>query len=118
VDINQSEVDALVVRSYLSGEEWDNGAAIKKAIEAYSQTWCSSFSPKPLSALVELASDRSILGNASQSGRPLHGLRVTVASRGDGTRHRDALPQPRLFIDFHITWEGLAAIPGKNRDRG
>jgi hypothetical protein len=33
VDINQSERDALVVRGYLSEEEWDNGAAIKKAIE-------------------------------------------------------------------------------------
>jgi hypothetical protein len=89
------------------------GPQSKRRLRAYSQTWCSSFSPKPLSA-VELASDRSILGNASQSGGPLHGLRVTVASRGDGTRHRDALPQPRLFIDFHITWEGLAAILGKN----
>ena len=73
MDINQSEVDALVVRSYLSGEEWDNGAAIKKAIEAYSQTWCSSFSPKPLSALVELASDRSIRRNASQVEEQSHG---------------------------------------------
>jgi hypothetical protein len=34
---------------------------------AYSQTWCSSFSPKSLRA-VELTSDRSILGNASQVG--------------------------------------------------
>ena len=34
VDINQSERDALVVRGYLSEEERDNGAAIKKAIEA------------------------------------------------------------------------------------
>ena len=33
VDINQSERDALVVGGYLSEEEWDNGAAIKKAIE-------------------------------------------------------------------------------------
>jgi hypothetical protein len=33
VDVNQSEVDALVVRGYLSEEERDNGAAIKKAIE-------------------------------------------------------------------------------------
>jgi hypothetical protein len=34
VDINQGERDALVVRGYLSEEERDNGAAIKKAIEA------------------------------------------------------------------------------------
>ena len=34
VDINQIECDALVVRSYLSEEERDNGAALKKAIEA------------------------------------------------------------------------------------
>ena len=33
VDINQSERDALVVGGYLSEEERDNGAAIKKAIE-------------------------------------------------------------------------------------
>jgi hypothetical protein len=33
VDVNQSEVDALVVWGYLSEEERDNGAAIKKAIE-------------------------------------------------------------------------------------
>ena len=33
MDVNQSEVDALVVRGYLSEEERDNGAAIKKAIE-------------------------------------------------------------------------------------
>ena len=33
VDVNQSEVDPLVVRGYLSEEERDNGAAIKKAIE-------------------------------------------------------------------------------------
>jgi hypothetical protein len=34
VDVSQSERDALVVRGYLSEEERDNGAAIKKAIEA------------------------------------------------------------------------------------
>jgi hypothetical protein len=34
VDINQGERDALVVRGYLSEEERDNGASIKKAIEA------------------------------------------------------------------------------------
>ena len=34
VDVNQSERDALVVRGYLSEEDRDNGAAIKKAIEA------------------------------------------------------------------------------------
>ena len=34
VDINQSERDALVVGGYLSEEERDNGAAIKKGIEA------------------------------------------------------------------------------------
>jgi hypothetical protein len=33
VALNQSERDALVVRGYLSEEERDNGAAIKKAIE-------------------------------------------------------------------------------------
>jgi hypothetical protein len=33
VDVNQSERDALVVRGYLSEEERDDGAAIKKAIE-------------------------------------------------------------------------------------
>jgi hypothetical protein len=33
VDVNQSDCDALVVRGYLSEEERDNGAAIKKAIE-------------------------------------------------------------------------------------
>jgi hypothetical protein len=31
---NQSERDALFVRGYLAEEERDNGAAIKKAIEA------------------------------------------------------------------------------------
>jgi hypothetical protein len=34
VVINQSERDALVVRGYLSEEDRDNGAAIKKGIEA------------------------------------------------------------------------------------
>ena len=34
VDVSQSERDALVVRGYLSEEDRDNGAAIKKAIEA------------------------------------------------------------------------------------
>jgi hypothetical protein len=33
VDVSQSERDALVVRGYLSEEDRDNGAAIKKAIE-------------------------------------------------------------------------------------
>jgi hypothetical protein len=32
--VSQSERDALVVRGYLSEEDRDNGAAIKKAIEA------------------------------------------------------------------------------------
>jgi hypothetical protein len=34
VALNQSERDALVVRGYLSEEERDDGAALKKAIEA------------------------------------------------------------------------------------
>jgi hypothetical protein len=34
VEVSQSERDALVVRGYLSEEDGDNGAAIKKAIEA------------------------------------------------------------------------------------
>ena len=34
VDVSQSELDALVVRGYLSGEERDSGAALKKAVEA------------------------------------------------------------------------------------
>ena len=33
VDVSQSERDALVVRGYLSEEDRNNGAAIKKAIE-------------------------------------------------------------------------------------
>ena len=33
VDVSQSERDALVVRGYLSEEDRDNGAALKKAIE-------------------------------------------------------------------------------------
>ena len=33
VDVSQSERDALVVRGYVSEEDRDNGAAIKKAIE-------------------------------------------------------------------------------------
>ena len=33
VDVNQTERDALVVRGYLSEEDRDNGAAVKKAIE-------------------------------------------------------------------------------------
>ena len=33
VDVSQSELDALVVRGYLSEEDRDHGAAIKKAIE-------------------------------------------------------------------------------------
>jgi hypothetical protein len=32
--INQGERDALVVRGYLSEKERDNGAALKKAVEA------------------------------------------------------------------------------------
>jgi hypothetical protein len=34
VDVSQSELDALVVRGYLSEGERDNGVALKKAIEA------------------------------------------------------------------------------------
>ena len=34
VELSQSERDALVVRGYLSEEDRDNGAAIKKAIES------------------------------------------------------------------------------------
>jgi hypothetical protein len=34
IDVSQSERDALLVRGYLSEEDRDNGAAIKKAIEA------------------------------------------------------------------------------------
>src|ERR1700732_2583800 len=33
IDVSQGERDALVVRGYLSEEDRDNGAAIKKAIE-------------------------------------------------------------------------------------
>jgi hypothetical protein len=33
VEVSQGECDALVVRGYLSEEDRDNGAAIKKAIE-------------------------------------------------------------------------------------
>jgi hypothetical protein len=33
IDLSQSERNALVVRGYLSEEDGDNGAAIKKAIE-------------------------------------------------------------------------------------
>ena len=34
VDVNQSELDALIVRGYLPEEERNSGAALKKAIEA------------------------------------------------------------------------------------
>jgi hypothetical protein len=34
IDVSQRERDVLVVRGYLSEEDQDNGAAIKKAIEA------------------------------------------------------------------------------------
>ena len=34
VEVNQSQRDALVARGYLSEEDGENGAAIKKAIEA------------------------------------------------------------------------------------
>ena len=34
IDVSQSELDALVVRGYLSEGERDNGVALKKAIEA------------------------------------------------------------------------------------
>jgi hypothetical protein len=34
IDVSQSERDALVVRGYLSEEDGDNGAALKRAIEA------------------------------------------------------------------------------------
>jgi hypothetical protein len=34
VEVSQGDRDALVVRGYLSEEDRDNGAAIKKAIEA------------------------------------------------------------------------------------
>jgi len=34
VDVSQSELDALVVRGYLSEGERDDGVALKKAIEA------------------------------------------------------------------------------------
>ena len=34
VDVNQGELDALIVRGHLAEEERDDGAAIKKAIEA------------------------------------------------------------------------------------
>jgi hypothetical protein len=33
VNVSQGELDVLLVRGYLSEEERDNGAAIKKAIE-------------------------------------------------------------------------------------
>ena len=34
IDVSQSERDALVVRGYLPEEERENGAAVKKGIEA------------------------------------------------------------------------------------
>jgi hypothetical protein len=34
VNVNQSELDALIVRGHLTKEERGDGAAIKKAIEA------------------------------------------------------------------------------------
>ena len=33
MDVNQDELEALIVRGYLSEEDRDNGAALKKAIE-------------------------------------------------------------------------------------
>ena len=81
----------------------------KERLRPSSQISSWTYSPKLLSA-VELAADRSIRRNAPQIGGPLHVLRVTVASRRDGTRHRDALPRPRRFIDFHVIWEGSATV--------
>jgi hypothetical protein len=43
------------------------GGDYEPMLAATTQTWCSSFSSKPLSA-VELAADRSIRRNASQVG--------------------------------------------------
>jgi hypothetical protein len=84
VDVSQSELDALVVRGYLSEGERIMVLHSKRRSRAYSQTWCSSFSPKLLSAL-ELASDRSIRRNASQVGEQFH---VTRHRRDSGCTQR------------------------------
>jgi hypothetical protein len=74
VDVNQGELDALVLRGYLSEDQRGDVDSIKKAIEGVLSdiVFELSFSPMPLSA-VELASDRSIRRNASQVEEQSHG---------------------------------------------
>ena len=77
VDVSQSERDALVVRGYLSEEDRDNGAALKKRrLRPSSPISSWTYSTKPLSA-VELAADRSETRHRSDSNST---LRVTVAT--------------------------------------
>ena len=115
VDVNQSERDALVVRGYLSEEERDNGAAIKKAIEGVLSDIELDLQSKPLSA-VELAPDRRS-GNASQVGEQFH---VTRHRRDSGCTQRGtrviegsaaAAPEP---LQTSIS----EALLGRNLDRG
>jgi hypothetical protein len=77
VDVNQNERDALVVRC--PRKIGTTAPQSKRRLRAYSQTWCSSFSPKLRGAL-ELASDRQIRRNASQVEEHFHGLCVTAAT--------------------------------------
>ena len=57
MDVNQSERDALVVRGYLSEEERDDGAAIKKAIEGVISDIAFELQVRDCRAALELASD-------------------------------------------------------------
>jgi hypothetical protein len=81
VDVNQGELDALVLRGYLSEDQRGDVDSIKKAIEGVLSdiVFELSFSPMPLSA-VELASDRSIRRNASQVEEQFQALRITAAT--------------------------------------
>jgi hypothetical protein len=57
--MNQTERDALVVRGYLSKEERDNGAAIKKAIKGVISDMAFELRPK-LPRLVERTELKSL----------------------------------------------------------
>jgi hypothetical protein len=62
--------------------------------------------PKPLSAL-ELADDRSILGNASQVGRAICTGYVSPSRRAATERVTGMLRPTRFFIEFHLTRERI-----------
>ena len=102
----QTNIGERTMRSRTLRSECPTAPHSKRRLRPSSPISSWTYSAKPLSAAA-LAPDRSILRNASQVGSAM--ARVTRHRRV--AQRRNASPgcsaQPRLFIEFHLTREGL-----------